>query len=255
LQESGGKFVARLNGTTSNEVQYDGDIYFGIFTLEVSGLKQLSVNGQSYTLPDSVEILLPSDAFGEVRIDSNCEIITNRSSQNRLLDIEVESPLVVVDNPTGTLTLGDRTIKLSEGLGNLSIEASGEYIKVFIETEESRIPFSLTGEGIKNLTVSFISLNLDKPSYVFLEEPETFLHPKMMDVLAKEIVNSGKKHQIFLSTHSLEFVEKLLSYAQKEPVDLKILGFYKLLNGNLDYEIYDKEQAHIIVNELEEDLR
>jgi len=126
---------------------------------------------------------------------------------------------------------------------------------LFIETEEGKIPFSLTGDGIKNLTVSFIALNLDRPSYVFFEEPETFLHPKMMDVLSKEIASSGKRHQIFLSTHSLEFVEKLLFYAQREPIELKVLGFYRLLNGELDYEIYDKEQAYVIVNKLEEDLR
>jgi len=127
---------------------------------------------------------------------------------------------------------------------------------IYIETETEKIPFSLVGDGIKNLALNIISLNLDKPTYVFLEEPETFLHPKMMDVLSKEIVCSGKRNQVFLTTHSLEFVENLLYYAKKsEEIDVKVIGFYDLTDGKLDYEIYGKDQAYTIVNKLGEDIR
>lgn len=127
---------------------------------------------------------------------------------------------------------------------------------VYIETETEKVPFSLVGDGIKNLALNVISLNLDKPTYVFLEEPETFLHPKMMDVLSMEIVRSGRRNQIFLTTHSLEFVENLLYYAKKsEEIDVKVIGFYDLADGKLDYEIYGKEQAYTIVNRLGEDIR
>lgn len=127
---------------------------------------------------------------------------------------------------------------------------------VYIATEHEKIPFSLVGDGIKNLALNLISLNFDKPTYVFLEEPETFLHPKMIDVLSKEIVHSGKRNQIFLTTHSLEFVENLLYYARKrKDVDVKVIGFYDLVDGKLDYEIYSEEQAYTIVNKLGEDIR
>ena len=127
---------------------------------------------------------------------------------------------------------------------------------IYIATEHEKIPFSLVGDGIKNLALNIISLNLDKPTYVFLEEPETFLHPKMMDVLSKEIVHSGKRNQIFLTTLSLEFVEDLLYYAKKRTdVDVKVIGFYDLVDGKLDYEIYSEEQAYTIVNKLGEDIR
>ncbi|MRJ06052.1 MAG: hypothetical protein C6I01_00835 [Epsilonproteobacteria bacterium] len=127
---------------------------------------------------------------------------------------------------------------------------------IYIATENEKIPFSLVGDGIKHLTLNYFALNLDKPTYLFLEEPETFLHPKMMKVLSKEIVRSGKRNQIFLTTHSLEFVEYLLYYAKKiEDVDVKVLGFYDLKNGKLDYEIYNYREAYSIVNKLGEDIR
>jgi len=126
----------------------------------------------------------------------------------------------------------------------------------YIVTAHEKIPFSLVGDGIKNLVLNVISLNLDKPSYIFLEEPETFLHPKMIDILSNEIVHSGKRNQIFLTTHSLEFVENLLYYAKKRTdVDVKVIGFYDLVDGKLDYEIYSEEHAYTIVNKLGEDIR
>ena len=127
---------------------------------------------------------------------------------------------------------------------------------IYIATEKEDIPFSLVGDGVKHLTLNYFALNLDKPTYLFLEEPETFLHPKMMKVLAEEIIRSGKRNQIFLTTHSLEFVEYLLYYAKKRgEVDTKVLGFYNLSDGKLDYEIYNKSDAYSIVNKLGEDIR
>ena len=127
---------------------------------------------------------------------------------------------------------------------------------IYIETENEKIPFSLVGDGIKSFALNIISLNLDKPTYVFLEEPETFLHPEMMDALSREIIRSGKRNQVFLTTHSLEFVESILSYAKKDKdVDVKVIGLYDLKEGRLDYEIYSKEDAYTIVNKLGADLR
>lgn len=127
---------------------------------------------------------------------------------------------------------------------------------IYIATKNEKIPFSLVGDGIKNLTLNYFALNLDKPTYLFLEEPETFLHPKMMKILAEEIIRSGKRNQIFLTTHSLEFVEYLLYHAKKiEDVNVKVLGFYDLIDGKLDYEIYNHKEAYSIVNKLGEDIR
>jgi AAA15 family ATPase/GTPase len=66
----------------------------------------------------------------------------------------------------------------------------------------------------------------------------------------------AKRNQIFLTTHSLEFVDNLLYYAkEREDVDVKVIGFYELIDGKLDYEIYNEKQAYTIVNKLGEDIR
>lgn len=152
LQENGGNLVVRLNGTTSNEIHSGESAYFGVFVLEVNGVEQFAINDQSFSLPDSAVIVLLSDIFNEIRIDSNCEIVANQSASNGLLDIEVEVPRVEIDNPSGTLTLGGEAIELSKGLESLSVEASDEYLKVFIQTEGDSFSGMVTGKT-RNLMI------------------------------------------------------------------------------------------------------
>ena len=44
--------------------------------------------------------------------------------------------------------------------------------------------------------------NVEKPIFFFLDEPETFLHPKAQDKLLSSIVNLSKSSQVFIATHS-----------------------------------------------------
>ena len=225
-----------------------------------------------YTAKEREKGLL-SRLFSQLPVFDNMMIplTYNKEEKNRNLKILIDSSLFCNKDMFGSIFVSlvkNLENHLSPGiyekLKHLLSDFFSEKVEkiyplfsdLFIELETKKIPFSLVGDGIKNFTLNLLSLNLDKPTYVFLEEPETFLHPKMMDVLSKEIVHSGKRNQIFLTTHSLEFVENLLYYAKKRTdVDVKVIGFYDLVDGKLDYEIYSEEQAYTIVNKLGADLR
>jgi len=119
-----------------------------------------------------------------------------------------------------------------------------------------KIPVSLIGDGTKSLIINLLVLNLDRPSFLFFEEPENFMHPKMMNIFAKELVKAGKQHQIFINTHSDEMVKYIIAHAQDfKDIDVKIISFRELKNGTLNYEIFTKNEAETLIFSLGEDLR
>jgi len=68
----------------------------------------------------------------------------------------------------------------------LSIEPS--FTDFYISFYDRKIPLSLAGDGVKSFIVNFLSLYLKTPSYLFFEEPENFMHPKMMEIFAECVV-------------------------------------------------------------------
>ena len=132
-----------------------------------------------------------------------------------------------------------------------SIELS--FADLYVNTETARIPFSMLGDGLRYFTLHYLVLNLRKPSFIFFEEPENYLHPKMMDSLIQAVIQS--RHQIFIVTHSIEFLRKLFWKAKVNEQDLKVFGFYRLSDGVAEIESYTLEQAYISFNKLEVDLR
>ncbi len=128
-------------------------------------------------------------------------------------------------------------------------------IYLYFENGE-KIPIALIGDGTKSLIRDLYALYLDRPSYILFEEPENFKHPKMLNIFAEEVVKAGRKHQIFINTHSDELVRYILAHAYDfEDIDIKVIAFRELKEGILDYTIIPKEKANTLVFSLGEDLR
>ena len=123
----------------------------------------------------------------------------------------------------------------------------------FVKFDDKSIPFSMLGDGIRYFITHYLVLSVEKPSIVFLEEPENFMHPKMLDLLTELVVNT--KHQVFIVTHSLEFLEKLLWHARESEADLKVFGFYDLEDGIPTIESYTLKEAFNSLYKLDIDLR
>ncbi len=87
---------------------------------------------------------------------------------------------------------------------------------IVIKTSEGdkEIPVDFTGDGFKVLVSILGSIRyLDKNQIVLLEEPEVHLHPGYIKELVKYLIDFSRKSniQLFISTHSQDLIENILS--------------------------------------------
>lgn len=103
------------------------------------------------------------------------------------------------------------------------IERNGEWS---FQRANKRYPVAITAEGIKKIAILdrlIVNRSLRESSVLFVDEPESFLHPtalvRFLDVLA---ILATHGMQIFLATHSLIALRKvaLLAKGQHSPVPL-----------------------------------
>jgi AAA15 family ATPase/GTPase len=102
-----------------------------------------------------------------------------------------------------------------------------------------KFPIGVTAEGIKKISILDTLLGnryLDASSVIFIDEPESALHPaaisKLMDIIA---MLSDCGIQIFMASHSYFVIKKLFLIAQKKgnfsiPVISMIDGFWHTEN-------------------------
>ena len=117
------------------------------------------------------------------------------------------------------------------------------------------VPLSFMGDGfLALLDITFMSV-LAEGGAVFIEEPETCLHPGFLDVVARQIVNSAEYIQFFISTHNAELLEYLLE-AGKDHLELfRFVRLHRMPDGELSYEILTGEEAAEEIFEIKTDLR
>ena len=60
------------------------------------------------------------------------------------------------------------------------------------------------------------------PSLLALNEPETSLHPDLIDPLARLIVRSSKYTQLWITTHSKALAEKVEEHSGIPRIELKL---------------------------------
>ncbi|AIF69627.1 hypothetical protein PAP_06135 [Palaeococcus pacificus DY20341] len=132
------------------------------------------------------------------------------------------------------------------------IETLSEF---YIITKDGKaIPVSLLGDGTKTSLIYFYVLS-GKGNYILLEEPENHLHAGLMNKVINMILEASRYNQIFITTHSLEFLEKLLDMAVQKKTDLRIFRFEKWDKGIPKIESYDLNEANAAVNKIGVDLR
>jgi AAA15 family ATPase/GTPase len=69
------------------------------------------------------------------------------------------------------------------------------------------------------------------------------------------MLESSKKNQIFITTHSLEFLQKIIEKAKEKSIDLKVFSISNLKDGIVEYNSYDLDEAYAAVNKIGVDLR
>ena len=123
--------------------------------------------------------------------------------------------------------------------------------------EDYAITFPSIADGLKSSLILSIVIYIMEDGIICIEEPENHLHPALQNLYIEYIIRSvrEKNNQIFISTHSLEFLEKLLEYAKTRDINLNIYKLIELKNGELNYKRYSLEDAYEAINEIGIDLR
>jgi hypothetical protein len=66
------------------------------------------------------------------------------------------------------------------------------------------------GDGLRSFIGTLIHLRLAKEFIVAIDEPEAFLHPPQARRLGKLVVSLAQSRQVFVATHSIDFIRGLL---------------------------------------------
>lgn len=70
------------------------------------------------------------------------------------------------------------------------------------------------GDGMRSFAAILLNVFVGKQSITLIDEPEAFLHPPQAKLLAKMLVNNKPNNkQLFIATHSEEFIKGLLEAA------------------------------------------
>ncbi|MBZ5508457.1 MAG: AAA family ATPase [Acidobacteriia bacterium] len=79
------------------------------------------------------------------------------------------------------------------------------------------------------------------PSLLALNEPETSLHPDLLEPLAKQLVNAGKYSQLWVVTHSQRLAELVEKFSGESPIKLELIGGETRVMGQRTVEESEEE--------------
>lgn len=134
----------------------------------------------------------------------NNELIVNRMAGSRI-------PLYIGDTPN--LQVGEDRISLS-----------------YIEKVEQLDLLHEQGDGMRSFVGVLLNSFITNQNMLFIDEPEAFLHPPQAKLLGKMLSNNLPEHkQLFLSTHSVDFLNGLLDSSHSR---LKIIRIDRIKNVN-----------------------
>lgn len=112
--------------------------------------------------------------------------------------------------------LGGR-IEFDEGAGKWQFKKGNQ-----------KFPIGVTAEGIKKISILDTLLGnryLDTDSIVFIDEPESALHPKAVsDLLDIVAILADRGIQFFMASHSYFVVKKLFLIAQEQKISISVIS-------------------------------
>ncbi len=125
----------------------------------------------------------------------------------------------------------------------------------------SEVPYSFMGDGFKSL-VGLIAKTSPENKIIFIEEPETHMHPAYMKELMHQIIDFSKENnvQFFITTHSSDILD-IVSTDEVEPEYQdyleKELNIMTLRTFKKDVVIHEtnRQQAIEILDDIKLDLR
>jgi len=148
-------------------------------------------------------------------------------------------------------------VKFSE-IKSIELFPVGDHIVLHIVYIDRALPYYVLGDGVKSMLMYIMILNAAENAILLVEEPELHLHSSLMDLVCEALIRTFKErgNQVILSTHSLEFVDKMLEHVEKHGIGEELRIYRTMLeNGVLKTVAYSFEEAKAYRRDLEYDLR
>lgn len=135
-------------------------------------------------------------------------------------------------------------------------EVDGDLVIILGDKIEP-LPLSFMGDGFKALLKLSFMAPLVKNGIILFDEPEASMHPGYLNILSKEILLNSNDSQFFISTHSLELLNKILEKAEKydKLESIRILRLRRLSDGFIERETLSGKEAKEEIESIETDLR
>ncbi len=139
--------------------------------------------------------------------------------------------------------------------GVCDIDMRGEMVRVIFE--DYAVSFSSIADGLKSAIIISLAARVMERGVLCVEEPENHLHPALQEFYIRQLIESSAErgNQVFISTHSLEFIERLLKEARERNVPVNVYNFTAIENGRLKYRVYKRDVAYLSIREIGRDLR
>jgi hypothetical protein len=121
--------------------------------------------------------------------------------------------------------------------GKLVLEPSGHF---YLNRAGANTEIHLVAEGLRKLaTIARLvatGMLVDK-GYLFWDEPEANLNPKLVRDIAQTILNLSKSGiQVFVATHSLFLLRELYLLQTEQTVDARCFGLQLQVDGSVSIE-------------------
>ena len=156
---------------------------------------------------------------------------------------------------------GVKSVKVDWATKNAKVEYDEKSGNWQFKKGNQKFPIGVTAEGIKKISILDTLLGnkyLNSNSVIFIDEPESALHPaaisKLLDIIAM-LAESGI--QFFMASHSYFVIKKLFLIAQKNNISIPVFSannnhwdIANLRDGLPDNPIID-ESIHIYKEEVE----
>ena len=245
LVQKGNKEKLDVNiNIVGNNGKYNQDIYFAFGSTTESTISTCSEPAN--TIPDNLinALFVPAKevltAFNDIR--NIRENFYGKGFDDTYLDL---IKALSLETTKGRVASELSTVNKSlEDLFEGKIEQTGLQDQPFIfKKGNQQFSMQQTAEGIKKigiLTTLITNRQLGKGTVLFMDEPETALHPDAIRKMVEMLVAISKAGvQIFIASHSYFVIKQLAIYAKKDKLHIKCWNLEKEIGKPLTNSFHD----------------
>ena len=126
-----------------------------------------------------------------------------------------------------------------------------DMLQVKLRTLPSYIPINELGDGFCRLAEILMVLYVSEKNTVVVDEIESGIHYSRIKSIWSDIITVSRNNniQLFVTTHSKEFIDKLSEVSQELDFDsIAIVNLYKDIEGNIKHTMVDS--VEILANRI-----